>query len=57
MKKKTLVLYNISKDQSSKLDSPKNKRATLRKVYKIKRQISVIENKIKMKAYGIVMEP
>ncbi len=26
--KKTLVLYNISKDQSSKLDSPKNKKAT-----------------------------
>jgi len=28
MKKKTLVLYNISKDQSSKLGSPKNKRVT-----------------------------
>jgi hypothetical protein len=27
MKKKTLVLYNISKDQNSKLGSPKNKRA------------------------------
>jgi hypothetical protein len=26
--KKTLVLYNISKDQSSKLGSPKNKKAT-----------------------------
>jgi len=26
--KKTLVFYNISKDQSSKLGSPKNKRAT-----------------------------
>jgi hypothetical protein len=26
--KKTLVFYNILKDQSSKLDSPKNKRAT-----------------------------
>jgi hypothetical protein len=28
MKKKTLVLYNISKDWNSKLGSPKNKRAT-----------------------------
>ncbi len=28
MKKKTLVLYNISKDRNSKLGSPKNKRAT-----------------------------
>jgi hypothetical protein len=26
--KKTLELYNISKDRSSKLGSPKNKRAT-----------------------------
>jgi hypothetical protein len=26
--KKTLDIYNISKDQSSKLGSPKNKRAT-----------------------------
>jgi hypothetical protein len=26
--KKTLVFYNISKDQSLKLDSPKNKRVT-----------------------------
>ncbi len=26
--KKTLVFYNILKDQSSKLGSPKNKRAT-----------------------------
>jgi len=34
--KKTLVLYNISKDQSSKLDSPKNKRATLGKSTKLK---------------------
>jgi hypothetical protein len=31
MKKKTLDLYNISKDQSSKLGSPKNKR--VRKPY------------------------
>jgi hypothetical protein len=31
--KKTLDLYNISKDQSSKLGSPKNKRA--RKPYKL----------------------
>ncbi len=28
MKKKTLVLYNISKDRNSKLGSPKNKKAT-----------------------------
>jgi hypothetical protein len=26
--KKTLVLYNMSKDRSSKLGSPKNKKAT-----------------------------
>ncbi len=26
--KKTLVFYNISKDRSSKLGSPKNKKAT-----------------------------
>ncbi len=28
MKKKMLVLYNISKDRNSKLGSPKNKKAT-----------------------------
>jgi len=35
--KKTLVLYNISKDQSSKLGSPKNKKAIKpNELYKMK---------------------